>query len=57
MNQGNIIEYQTDNGTEIGTVIKVAKDAVTVTDIEEPNVTWRVKRDRILNVLKRSGIE
>ena len=57
MNIGDIIEYQTDNGTEIGTVIKVTKDAVTVTDIEEPNATWRVKRDRILNVLKRSGIE
>ena len=40
MNRGNIIEYQTNNGTEIGTAIKVTKDTVTVIDIEEPNVTW-----------------
>ena len=57
MKQGDIIEYETENDTEIGTVIKVTKDTVTVIDIEEPNVTWRVKRDRILNVLKQSGIE
>ena len=45
MNRGDIIEYQTDNGTEIGTVIKVTKNTVTVTSIEEPNVTWRVKKE------------
>ena len=57
MKQGDIIEYRIGRTSDIGTVSEVSKDTVTIMDIEEPKVTWNVSKGRIVNVIKRSGIE
>jgi len=57
MQQGDIIEYRIGRSSDIGTVSEVSEDTVTVMDIEEPKATWNVSKGRIVNVIKRSGIE
>ena len=57
MQQGDIVEYRIGRSSDIGTVSDVSEDMVTIMDIEEPKVTWNVSKGRIVNVIKRSGIE
>lgn len=55
MQHGDIVEYQSDNGTEIGTVIDIAEKVVTVTYPDKPDERRAVSRKKILNVQKRRG--
>jgi len=53
MKRGDIIKYSTDKESETGTVIKVDDEYVTVTKPDNPNQTWTILRDRVIDTVKK----
>lgn len=53
MDRGDVIEYQTDSGTQTGTVVDTHGSKVSVTHIDNPQATRTIEKEQIIEAKKR----